>query len=197
MYIRGLSNRGIHATSILTKYLARNNVNFTLVPTLVDSEKLTSISFVPMANLSVSAAVIPDGVETRSGVSSSVNRLTTMVTNYLAPILSQGSLTPWTEVGQSSLVGSVENLASNRIPYSVLPALQDLFSGSYLSAFSLRLHLVPTCPLWMHPIHLLAIVSYLLHTLHVFIRERGLTFVQRSCYFSPTLPTVSLQVSVT
>jgi len=62
-----------------------------------------------MANLSGCALIIPDGVETTSGVSSSVYPLTSMVTNYLALVLAEGGLTRWTEVGQSSLVGSVEN----------------------------------------------------------------------------------------
>jgi len=68
-----------------------------------------------MVNLSVCALIIPDGVETTSGVSSSVYPLTTMVTNYLALVLSEGSLTRWTEDGQleSSLVGSVENSTCN------------------------------------------------------------------------------------
>jgi len=51
-----------------------------------------------MANLSVCAFIIPDGVETTSGVSSSVYPLTTMVTNYLALVLTEGSRTRWTEV---------------------------------------------------------------------------------------------------
>jgi len=55
-----------------------------------------------MANLSACAFIIPDGVETTSGVSSSVFPLTTMVTNYLALVLAKGSLTRWTEDGQSS-----------------------------------------------------------------------------------------------
>jgi len=62
-----------------------------------------------MVNLSVYASVIPDGVETTSGVSSSVYPLTTRVINYLAPVLTGGILTCWTEDGHSSLVGSVEN----------------------------------------------------------------------------------------
>jgi len=66
-----------------------------------------------MANVSVCASVIPDGVQTTSGVSSSVYLLRTMVTNYLATVLTEGSLTRWTENGQSSLVRSVENLACN------------------------------------------------------------------------------------
>jgi len=73
---------------------------------------------------------MPDGVETTSGVSSSVYPLTTMVTNYLALVLVEGSLTRWAEDGQSALVGSVENSACNCISYSGLPALHDLSSGS-------------------------------------------------------------------
>jgi len=79
-----------------------------------------------MANLSVCAFIIPDGVEPTSGVSSSVYRLTTMVTNYLALVLVEGSLTRRTEDGLSSLVGSVENSTGDRISYSGLPALHDL-----------------------------------------------------------------------
>ena len=40
-----------------------------------------------MVNLWVWAPVIPEGVETPSGVSSSVHRLTAMITNYLALML--------------------------------------------------------------------------------------------------------------
>jgi len=79
-----------------------------------------------MANLSVCASVIPDGVETTSGVSSSVYLLTTMVTNYLALVLVEGSLTRRTEDGQSSLVGSVKNSTCNCMLYSGLPAFHDL-----------------------------------------------------------------------
>jgi len=118
-----------------------------------------------MANLSVSASVIPDDVETMSGVSSSVYLLTIMVTNYLAPVLTEGSLTRWTENSQSSLIGSVENSTCHCISFSDLPALHDLPSGSYQSVFSLGHHLLPTCPLWMHLIHLLGIVTcFILHT---------------------------------
>jgi len=85
-----------------------------------------------MANLSVDASVIPDGVETTSGVSSSVYLLTMIVTNCLAPMLTAGSLTRWIEDGQSSLVGSVKNSTCNRMPYSGLPALHDLSLRSYL-----------------------------------------------------------------
>jgi len=85
-----------------------------------------------MVNLSVCASIIPDGVETTSGVTSSVYPLTTITTNYLALVLLEGSLTRWTEDGQSSLVGSVENSTSNGMLYSGLPALDDLSSGSYL-----------------------------------------------------------------
>jgi len=62
-----------------------------------------------MANLSVCAFIFPDGVETTSGVSSSVYPLTAMVTNYLALVLVERRLTHWTDDGHSSLVGSVEN----------------------------------------------------------------------------------------
>jgi len=118
-----------------------------------------------MVNLSVCASVIPDGVETTSGVTSSVYPLTTMVTNYLASLLTEGSLTRWTEDGDSLLVGSVENLARNCMSYSRLPALHDLSSGSYLWAFSLGLYLLPTCPMWMHPIHFLGnVTSFILYT---------------------------------
>ena len=112
-----------------------------------------------MANLSVCASVIPNGVETMSGVSSSAYLLTTMVTNYLPLVFVEGSLTRRTEEGQSSLVGSVENSTCHCMLYSGLPALHDLSSGSYLYAFSLGLPVLQTCPLWMHPIHLLGIVT--------------------------------------
>jgi len=118
-----------------------------------------------MANLSVCAFIIPDVVETTSGDSSSVYPLTTMVMNYLAPVLTEGSLTRWAEDGDSSLVGSVENSTRDCMTNSGLPALHDLSSRSYLWASSLGLHLLPTCPLWMHPIHLLGIVtSFILYT---------------------------------
>jgi len=85
-----------------------------------------------MANLSVCAFIIPDGVESTSGVSSSVYPLTAMVTNYLALVLVEGSLTRWTEDGHSSLVGCVENSVCDCIWYSGHAALHDLSSGSYL-----------------------------------------------------------------
>jgi len=52
-----------------------------------------------MVNLSVCASIIPDGVETTSGVRSSIYPLTTMTTNYLPLVLVEGSLTRWTEDG--------------------------------------------------------------------------------------------------
>jgi len=85
-----------------------------------------------MVNLSVWVSIIPEGVETTSGVSSPVYPLTTMVTNYLALVFVKGSLTRWTEDGHSSLVGFVENLVCDCISYSGLSALQDLSLGSYL-----------------------------------------------------------------
>jgi len=112
-----------------------------------------------MANLSVCSTVIPDGVETTSGANLSVYPLATMVTNYLALVLTDSSLTCRTEDGQSSLVGSVENSTCDRISYSRLLALHDLSSGSYQCVFSLGLYPLPTCPFWMHLIHLLGIVT--------------------------------------
>jgi len=66
-----------------------------------------------MANLSVYASVIPDGMETTSGVSLSVYLLMTMVTNYLALLLIEGSLTRWNYDGHSSWVGSIANSTSD------------------------------------------------------------------------------------
>jgi len=116
-------------------------------------------------------------VETTSAVSSSVYPLTAIVTNYQALVVTEGSLTRWTEDGQSSLFGSVENLTSNRISYSGLPALHDLSSGSYECVFSLELNPLPTC---MSPVDAPDPVtrhSYLLRTLQVFVDMSGLTFV--------------------
>jgi len=99
--------------------------------------KLSNTPFAPMANLSVCASVIPDRVLATLGVSSSVYLLTTRVTNYVAPVFSEGSLTRWTEDGQSSLVGSVENSTCNCMLYSGLPASHNLSSGWCLWGFSL------------------------------------------------------------
>jgi len=82
----------MHANSILTKYLVHNSANFTLVRTLIDSENSVPHLLAHMVNSSVCASVIPDGVETRSGVSPSVYPLATLVTNYLASMVSGGSL---------------------------------------------------------------------------------------------------------
>jgi len=79
-----------------------------------------------MVNLLLYASIIPEGVGTTSGVSSVIYPLTTMTTNYLALVLVEGSLTRWTEDGQSSLVGSVENSTCNCMLSSGLPALHDL-----------------------------------------------------------------------
>jgi len=123
-----------------------------------------------MANLSVGASGIPDGVETTSGVSSSVYLLTTIVMNYVGLVLVEGSLTRQTEDGRSSLVGSVENLTWNCIWYYGLPASNNWSSGSYPQAFPLGLHHLPTCPLWMHPIHLLGIVTSFIPYMSLWIR---------------------------
>ena len=85
-----------------------------------------------MANLSVCAFVITDGVETTSSVSASVYPLATFATNYLALVLVKSSLSHRTEDGLSSLAGSVENVTGNCISYSGLSALHDLFSGLYI-----------------------------------------------------------------
>jgi len=55
-----------------------------------------------MVNLSVCASIIPDGVKTMSGVSSSVYPLPTVVTNYLTLVLVEDSLIRWTEDGHSA-----------------------------------------------------------------------------------------------
>jgi len=82
----------MHANSILTKYLVHNSANFTLVRTLIDPENSEPHLLAHMVNLSVCASVIPDAVETRSGVSPSVYPLAILVTNYLASIVRGGSL---------------------------------------------------------------------------------------------------------
>jgi len=130
-----------------------------------------------MANLSVCASFIPDGVETTSGVSSSVYPLTTMVTNYLAPVLVKGSV----------------NSLDRRGP---------IFFGWFRREFGMRLHLVfwssdiTRLVLGIIPIRIfprtpsftnlssvdspdpLTGHSYRLHTLHDFVGTSGLTFVQ-------------------
>jgi len=166
------------------------------VRTLIDPENALPHLPAPKANLLVCASIILDGGETTSGVSTFIYPLTAWVTNYLASGVSGCSLTRWTEDGHSSLVGFVKNLACSRMSYSNLPALHDLSSGSSLWAFSLRLHLLPTCTLWMPPIHLMAIVtSFIPHT-SLCIRG-GEPSCTMSHYLPRTLLTVSLQVSVT
>ena len=145
---------------------------------LVDPESSLPHLFAPVVNLSVGASVIPDGVETSSGVSSSVYPLTTMVTNYLAPVLTESCLTRWTEDGHSSLVGSVENSTGYCISYSGLPALPDLSSGSSLWASSLGLHLFTNLSSVDAPDPITTGDSCLLHTLHDFVGTSGLTFVR-------------------
>ena len=85
-----------------------------------------------MVNLSVCTSIIPDGLETTSGVSSSVYPLTTMATNYLARVLVECSLTRWTEDGQSSLVGSCRefNLQLHVVFWS--SGITRFVPGSYL-----------------------------------------------------------------
>ena len=130
-----------------------------------------------MANLSVCTSVIPDGVETTSGVSSSVYPLTTMVTNYLALVRVEGSLTRWTEDGHFFFgwfgrefgmrphvvfwSSGITWLVLGIVPMGIFPRTPSFTNLSFVDA--------PT-PLTGH--------SYLLHTLHVFVDTRGLTFVQ-------------------
>jgi len=90
------------------------------VGTLVDPENSLPHLFALMANFSVCASVIPDGVETTSGVSSSVYPLTTMVTNYLTPVLTEGSLTRWTEDGQANLLWLVPSRILHATAYRIL-----------------------------------------------------------------------------
>jgi len=157
-----LSNSGIHPISILTKYLANLSANTFWVRTLVDPETFRAHLPAPMVYLSIWAPIIPDGVKTLSGVCPSVYPSTPMITNYLAPVLHEGSLTRQSEDGHSSLVGSVESLSCDRRSYSCLPALHDRFLGSHLWVFPLRLHPLPTRPFWIHPMQLLGIVTTLI-----------------------------------
>ena len=144
---------------------------------LVDPENSLPHLFAPIANLSVFASIIPDGVEARSDVSSSVYPLTTMVTNYLALVLVEGSLTRWTEDGNSSLgwfrreFGMQLHLVflSSGITRLVLGIVPIGFSPRTPSFTNLSFVDAPD-PLTGH--------SYLLQNLHVFVRTRGLTFVQ-------------------
>ena len=100
--------------------------------TPVDPENSLPHIFTPMVTLSVWTSLIPDGVERMSGVSSPVYPLSVMVTNYLAPLILRGSLTRWTADCQCSFVGSIENLASDGMSYSLSPAVHDLSPGSPL-----------------------------------------------------------------
>ena len=98
--------------------------------TLVDSENCLPHLLAHMAELSVCGSIMPDGGKTTSGVSSSVYPLTAMVTIYLAPVITEGSLTHWKEDYLSGLVGSSENSTCKRISYSGHPALHELPSLS-------------------------------------------------------------------
>jgi len=63
-----MSNRGIHAITMLTKHLANNYVNTYPVRTLGDPEYSLPHFLACMVNILVCAFVIPDGVETTSNV---------------------------------------------------------------------------------------------------------------------------------
>jgi len=117
---------------ILTHDRANLSANTVQVQTLVDPESFLPHLLAPMVNLSVCAPVIPDGVETMSGVSSSIYSLAAMIKNYLALVLYKGSLTGLTGDGHSSLGGSVENLSCDGKTYSCLAPLYHLSSGSHL-----------------------------------------------------------------
>jgi len=119
-YLSSASEHLRYTCNLSTKYLARNSGNFSSVRTVVDPQNSLPPYFATTANLSACASVIPDGVATKSGVSSSVYPLTTMVMNYLAIVVTEGSITRWTEDGQSSLVCSVKNSTCDRISYSGL-----------------------------------------------------------------------------
>jgi len=129
------------------------------VRTLGEPENSLPYLLAPIIKLSGCAPVIPDGVETTSGVTSSVYSLTAMITNYLAPVLYKCSLTRQTEDGHSSVVGSVGKSTCDRMSYSCPLALYDLSSGSHLWVLSLGLHLLPTHPFWSHSLQLLGIVT--------------------------------------
>jgi len=158
-------------------YLANLSANTSQLRTLVDPQNSLPHLLDPMVNLSVWAPVIPDGVETTLDVSSSAYVLTTMITNYLAPVLYQGSLTYRTEDGQSSLVGCVENLSCNCVSYSCDPALHDMPSGLCLLVFSLGLHPWLTHLFWICPIQLLVIVTSFIPYAS-FVGKSGLTCMQ-------------------
>ena len=100
-----------------------------------------------------------------------------MVTNYLTLVLTEGSLTRWTEDGHSSLVGSrqefdmqlhvvfwssgITRLVLGILPMGFFPRTPSFTNLSFVDAPN---------PLTGH--------SYLLHTLHIFAGTRGLIFGQ-------------------
>jgi len=128
-----------------------------------------------MVNLSVWARVIPDAVETTSGVSLSLYLLTEMIMNYLAPVRYGCSLPCWTEDGHSALVGSIENLVYDCISFSCLPAwlvlgIAPMGFFPLSSSFTNKFFVDSPDPLTGY--------SDLLHTLHVFVGQRDLTRMQ-------------------
>jgi len=164
--------------------------------TLVNPENFLPHLLAPMVNLLVCAPVIPNGVETTSGGSSSVYTSTGMIRNYLAPVLYEGSLTSQTEDGHSSFVGRVMHSTCDRMSYSCLPALHDLSSGSHPYVLSLGLHPLPTGPFWCQPLQLLG-HSYLLFTLRVFVDKSRLTHMKYVPLPLTPFLTICLQASVT
>jgi len=130
-----------------------------------------------MANLSVCAFVIPDGVEITSGISSSVYPLTRMITNYPAPVLTEGSLTRWTEDGYSALCWFPRefDLQLHVVFWSsgIIPPVLGIVPIGFFPqtpSFTNLSSMDAPDPLAGH--------SYLLHTLHDLVVTRGPTFVR-------------------
>jgi len=130
-----------------------------------------------MASLSVCAFVIPDSVQITSGSSLSVYPLTTIITNYLAPVLTERSLIRWTEDGHSALCwfprefdlplhvvfwsSGIIPLVLGIVPIGFFPQTPSFTNLSSMDAPD---------PLTGH--------SYLLHTLHELVVTRGPTFLR-------------------
>ena len=154
--------------------------------TLVDPENSLPHPLLPWPTYRYALIIIPGGVETTSGVSSSVYPLTAMVTNYLALVLVEGSLTRWTEDGQSSFgwfrrefsmqlhlvfwSSGITRLVLGIIPIGIFPRTPSFTNLSSVDSPD---------PLTGH--------SYLLHTLPDFVGTGGLTFVQNVLLLSTDL----------
>jgi len=148
-----------------------------------------------MANLSVCGSVIPGSVETNSSsVSSSVYPLTTMIINYLATVLTEGSLTRWTEDGHSAF-------SWFRREFDL--QLHVVFWSSGIIPLVLGIVPIGFCPRTPSFTNLSSVDQpdpltghrYLLHTLHDLVVTRGLTFVRNVPLYS-THPAYSLSSGV-